>query len=73
MTYFNHFIIIILYFLIIRVSAYQTLKKYGNVKNTNGKVIFESKDFSDNDKMYFTIKIDRECRSNLWYNYYNTI
>ena len=72
MLYFNHFIIIILFFLIVKSSSFQILKKYGKVENTDGKVIFESKDFSAGDKMYFAIKVNGECRNHLEYKYYST-
>ena len=72
MSYFKHFIIIIILFLNTKVEALQFLKKYEKVKNTDGKVIFESKDFSDGDDMYFTIEALGRCSSELEYGYFNT-
>lgn len=72
MSFFNHLFIIILCFLIVKASVYPILQKYGKAENTAGKVIFESKDFSEGDKMYFTIKVSGECRSDLEYGYYSS-
>ena len=72
MSYFKHFIIITILFLNTKVEALQFLKKYEKVKNTDGKVIFESKDFSDGDDMYFTIEALGRCSSELEYGYFNT-
>ena len=72
MSYFKHFIIIIILFLNTKVEALGFLKKYEKVKNTDGKVIFESKDFSDGDDMYFTIEALGRCSSELEYGYFNT-
>jgi hypothetical protein len=56
MPYFKHFIIIMMFFISIKAAAFPILKKYGKAENTNGKVIFESKDFSEGDDMHFKIK-----------------
>ena len=56
MSYFKHFIIIMMFFISIKAAAFPILKKYGKAENTNGKVIFESKDFSEGDDMHFKIK-----------------
>ena len=72
MSYFKHFIIITILFLNTKVEALEILKKYEKVENTNGKVIFESKDFSDGDDMYFTIEAIGSCNSELEYGYFNT-
>ena len=61
MSYLKNFIIITLFFLSAKALAYPVLKKYGKVENTNGIVIFESKDFSEGDKMYFKIEKNGEC------------
>ena len=71
MPFIKHHIIIILY-LIIKVSAYKILKKYGKVEDTGGSVIFESNDFFSGDNMFFKIKINKECKSDLEYEYYDT-
>ena len=72
MSYFNHFIIIALFFLSTKSHTYKILQKYGKVEKTNGIVIFESKDFSDGDDMYFTIEALGRCSSELEYGYFNT-
>ena len=66
-------------FTVIVISYYEIedlnvkfLKKQEKVKNTDGKVIFESKDFSDGDDMYFTIEAIGSCNSELEYGYFNT-
>jgi hypothetical protein len=56
MSYFKHFIIITIFLISIKAATFPILKKYGKVENTNGKVIFESKDFSEGDDMHFKIK-----------------
>ena len=73
MSYFKHFIFITIFFLSAKAQVYPVLKKYEKVENTNGKVIFESKDFSDGDNMYFKIEKEGECDRELKYGYYNTI
>jgi hypothetical protein len=45
-----------MFFISIKAAAFPILKKYGKAENTNGKVIFESKDFSEGDDMHFKIK-----------------
>ena len=71
MPFFKHHIIIILC-LIIKALTYKILKKYGKVEDTGGSVIFESNDFSAGDNMFFKIKINKECKSDLDYEYYDT-
>ena len=71
MPFSKHQIIIILC-LIIKASTYKILKKYGKVEDTGGSVIFESNDFSAGDNMFFKIKINKECKSDLDYKYYDT-
>ena len=71
MSFFKHHIIIILC-LIIKASTYKILKKYGKVEDTGGSVIFESNEFSSGDNMFFKIKINKECKSDLDYEYYAT-
>ena len=70
MAYFKNYIIIILC-LYIKASDYKILKKYGKLEDTGGAVIFESKDFSVGDKMFFKIKVDRKCEKDLDYKYYD--
>ena len=70
MPFFKHHIIIILC-LIIKASTYKILKKYGKVEDTGGSVIFESNEFSSGDNMFFKIKINKECKSDLEYEYYD--
>ena len=70
MSYFKNYIIIILC-LYIKASDYKILKKYGKLEDTGGAVIFESKDFSVGDKMFFKIKVDRKCEKDLDYKYYD--
>ena len=72
MSYFKHFIIITIFFLSAKASVFPFLKKYGKVEDTNGMVIFESKDFSDCDDMYFKIERNGKCNSELEYGYFNT-
>jgi len=50
-------------FLIIKASCYDILKKYGRVENSDGTVIFESKEFSEGQKMYFRVTVKGECKS----------
>ena len=73
MSYFKHFIIIILC-LIIKTSTYDILKKNGKLEDTDGSVIFESKGFYANNNMYFKITINnnKDCKSDLGYKYYDT-
>ena len=72
MSYFKNYIIIILcLFLNINALSYRLLQKYGEVENSDGTVIFESKDFSDGNKMYFRVSLEQEC-SDLKYKYYST-
>ena len=73
MSYFKHFIIITIFFLSAKASVFPFLKKYGKVEDTNGMVIFESKDFVDGDNMYFKIEKDGRCDSELQYGYFSTI
>ena len=70
MAYFKNYIIIILC-LYIKASDYKILKKYGKLEDTGGAVIFESKDFSVGDNMFFKIKVDRKCEKDLDYKYYD--
>ena len=73
MSYFKNYTIIILcLFLNINALSYNLLKKYGKVENSGGTVIFESKDFSDGNEMYFRVSQDQECKSDLKYKYYST-
>ena len=73
MSYFKNYTIIILcLFLNINGLSYNLLKKYGKVENSGGTVIFESKDFSDGNEMYFRVSQDQECKSDLKYKYYST-
>ena len=73
MPYFKNYTIIILYlFLNINALPYNLLKKYGKLENSGGTVIFESKDFSDGNEMYFKVTIDQECKNDLKYKYYST-
>ena len=65
-------IILLLCFININASTYKILKKYGKVENSGGTVIFESKDFSEGDKMFIKVKIDQKCKSNWQYEYYDT-
>ena len=71
MPFLKHHMIIILC-LIIKALTYQILKKYGKVEDTDGSVIFESNDFSAGDKMFFKIKINKQCTKDLDYKYYDT-
>ena len=48
------------------------MQKYGKVEETGGTVIFESKDFSEGEKMFFKVKINKECKKDLGYKYYST-
>ena len=73
MSYFKHFIIITIFFLSTKSHTYKILQKYGKVEKTNGIVIFESKDFSEGDNMYFKIKRDGKCDGDLEYGYFSTI
>ena len=73
MSYFKNYTIIILcLFLNINALSYRLLQKYGEVENSDGTVIFESKDFSDGNKMYFRVSLEQECKSDLKYKYYST-
>lgn len=73
MSYFKNYIIIILcLFLNINALSYRLLQKYGEVENSDGTVIFESKDFSDGNKMHFRVSLEQECKSDLKYKYYST-
>ena len=73
MSYFNHFIIITIFFLNVKASVFPILEKYGKVKDTTGMVIFESKDFFDGDKMYIKVEKNGECNRELQYGYYSSI
>ena len=73
MSYFKNYTIIILcLFLNINALSYRLLQKYGEVENSDGTVIFESKDFSDGNKMHFRVSLEQECKSDLKYKYYST-
>jgi len=73
MPYFKHFILIIIFFINVKALTYPILKKYGKAKAKNRKVIFESKDFSNGEKMYFKIKINADCSLFLLnYEYFST-
>jgi len=63
MSCFKNYTTIILCFLIIKASCYDILKKYGRVENSDGTVIFESKEFSEGQKMYFRVTVKGECKS----------
>lgn len=74
MSYFKYFILIIILFISVKASStIPILKKYNKVKSENGKVIFESKDFANGDKMHFKLKANGDCYSRtLNYEYYDT-
>ena len=74
MSKFHLSIFILSSFLIINVFLSSTiLEKYGHISSTNGKVIFDSKEFSEGEKMFFKIKANKECQSPLYYEYYSNI
>ena len=74
MSKFHLSIFILSSFLILNAFLSSTiLEKYGQVSSMNGKVIFDSKEFSEGEKMYFKIKAYRKCQSPLYYEYYNNI
>ena len=73
MSFFKNFILFIIFFISIKADI-PILKKYEKANGENGMVIFESKDFSNGDNMYFKIKANGKCTSrNLNYEYYSTI
>lgn len=74
MSYFKHFILITIFFISVQASSdIPILKKYDKVKSGNGKVIFESKEFANGDKMYFEVNAKGDCYSRtLNYGYYDT-
>ena len=72
MPYFRYYIIITLFLLSVKVHALPVLKKYGKVEKTTGKVIFESKDFSEGDNMYIKVSKKGEFNNELKYEYFNT-
>ena len=74
MTYFRYSIFVFSSFLIIKVFLSSTiLEKYGAISSMNGKVIFNSKKFSEGEKMYFKITAYKYCESPLYYEYYSNI
>lgn len=74
MTYFRYSIFIFSSFLMIKVFLSSTiLEKYGTLSSMNGKIIFNSKGFSEGEKMYFKITSYKDCESPLYYEYYNNI
>ena len=74
MTYLRYSIFIFSSFLIIKVFLSSTiLEKYGSISSMNGKVIFDSKGFSEGEKMHFKITSYKECESPLYYEYYSNI
>ena len=74
MTYLRYSIFIFSSFLIIKVFLSSTiLEKYGYISSMNGKVIFDSKGFSEGEKMHFKITSYKECESPLYYEYYSNI
>ena len=74
MTYLRYSIFIFSSFLIIKVFLSTTiLEKYGSISSMNGKVIFNSKSFSEGEKMHFKITSYKECESPLYYEYYSNI
>jgi len=74
MSYLKHFILITIFFISVKASStIPTLKKYDKVKSETGKVIFESKDFTNGDNMYFKVKANGDCYGkDLNYEYYDT-
>jgi len=74
MSYLKHFILITLFFISVKASSnIPKLKKYDKAKSEIGMVIFESKDFSNGDNMYFKVKANGDCYSTtLNYEYYDT-
>ena len=74
MIYLRYSIFIFSSFLIIKVFLSSTiLEKYGSISSMNGKVIFDSKGFSEGEKMHFKITSYKECESPLYYEYYDNI
>jgi len=71
MSFFKNNTTILLCLLIIKASCYNILKKYDRVENSDGTVIFESKEFSEGEKMYFRVTVKGECKSDLKYKYYS--
>ena len=71
MSNFKNHIVIILCLLIVNTLSFKILKKYGKLEDTNGTVIFESKDFSSGNEMYFKVTINKECKKDLKYKYYS--
>ena len=51
-------------------TEYKLLKKYSSVTVYDGKVIFESKDFKENDEMYFKIKSTKDSFTSEYAEYY---
>ena len=47
---------ILVLFVLSNVSSYVLLKKYGSAIMTDQKVLFESKDFDDDEEMYFKLQ-----------------
>lgn len=55
------------------VFGVETFPQYGSIESDNSYVIFESKNFAEGEKMYFTIKTDDYCDDYLYYEYYDEI
>ena len=67
-------------FLIKAILSVEILKKYKEMKTSSDNIVFESKDFSENEEMRFSIQIiddynyNREiCGNSLYYNYYDSV
>lgn len=70
MRVFNIFLFLFLGNLIINILSTEILKKNGSIK-TKDEFVFESKEFSIGDKMYFTIKSEYDCDDYLYYEYFD--
>ena len=64
---------IFLGWLIINVLSFEILQKYGTLKTWDDHIVFESKDFSIGDEMYFSLKTVNYCDDYLYYQYYDNI
>ena len=73
MRIFNNFTFINFGYLIIHILCVEVLKKNDNKKIYDNHIVFESKEFAVEDKMYFTIKSECDCDDYLYYKYYDNL
>lgn len=71
------FFILIFFFLFQKILSYRLLKKYSSEKfpcSEANRIVFDSKEFSLNEDIYFTFKLDDNgLQDTIFYNFYEDI